>query len=121
MTRLLKRSSSGQPNFFKKIEQSMAESKPEDKNHQDGKEEIGGNANSNVSYDTEKASQPKTSTKFFFMELEDAEFRQGWHGLKSKLYQWFVQDGYIFDMIAAGLIILINSLVALEALSPIHR
>jgi hypothetical protein len=55
------------------------------------------------------------SSKNFFLELD------GDGNLKTKIYDWFVKDGYIFDMLAAGVIILLNSVLALSAISPIER
>ncbi len=54
--------------------------------------------------------------KHFFLEISEDDVIS-----KDKLYQWFVEDGYVFDMFAAGVIIAINSLVALQAIMPIHR
>jgi hypothetical protein len=79
-------------------------------NPHDGTEAIDGITNHNKNHQGEKSS----SSKFYFLELSEDD-------LKRKIYLWFVEDGYIFDLLAAGLIIAINSLVALEAVLPIHR
>jgi hypothetical protein len=53
----------------------------------------------------------------FFLETRQKNIQSA-HIL---LYKWFIEDGYLIDMIFSGIVLIINSFVALGTLKPIHR
>ena len=54
--------------------------------------------------------------KYYFLELESGET-----GIVGNLKKWFVDDGYIFDMMFSGLVIILNTVLALQTYKPIDR
>jgi hypothetical protein len=55
----------------------------------------------------------------FFAEIGEAE--QTSTKLTTYVFRWMHDDGYLYDMVAAATILIINSAVPLEALKTVER
>jgi hypothetical protein len=53
--------------------------------------------------------------------MEFFEETKGWKFNLADIYAWMIDDGYIFDAVAAGVLLIINSTVPLARLKTIHR
>ena len=53
----------------------------------------------------------------FFLETRQKNV----HSAHVLLYKWFIEDGYLIDMVFSAVVLIVNSFVALGTLKPIHR